>query len=86
MVCESKDDAVAVELCADPYGIGCQEVADGGQLGHRVEFGWDGSVVIKNVWISLCRNCSWWEADWDYENDPEGPMLPRYVVRVREIL
>lgn len=55
--------------CGDPYGVGCRAEATSSTLCHDRHS--DEPAVLD-----LCGDCCWWNADWDWENEPTGPAAP----------
>ena len=58
--------------CSDPYGTGCQQVADGFMRGQKYNpFIQD----YEETRIYMCPTCTWWNCDWDWDASPEGPSI-----------
>lgn len=69
--------ALTKDRCSDPYGLGCRSLATGFMLGHKFgEADWDTHIAPQIlITINLCSLCAWWNADWDWDSDPDGPYL-----------
>jgi hypothetical protein len=72
-----------MEICSDPYGCGCRAEAEGGMRVWRIdpERIFDEPIVIQHLWISLCRDCGYWDSDHDWDGEPDGPAIPSHVKR-----
>ena len=69
-----------VARCSDPYRVRCRNEATSSMAGWRFSLNTHGIMFddiykVEKIMIYLCDECCYWNCDWDWDTEPDGPGL-----------